>query len=182
MRARLEYAQNVFNLVENLPVPVIAAVNGVAVAGGLELLLCCDILYAADSAKIGDGHAKYGVIPAGGASTRLPARVGIGPASEMMYSGELFAADTLRQWGLVNRVLPAAALADAARELARTLCRRSPRGLAVMKQLLRHNRALPVEQGLRAEISAFSSYAKSADFQEGLAAFAEKRDPVFGGR
>jgi len=177
---RLEYAQNVFNLVESLPVPVIAAVNGVAVAGGLELLLCCDIIYAADTAKIGDGHANYGVIPAGGASTRLPARVGIGPASEMLFSGELFSAEALMPWGLVNRVVAEDDLRDTVRRLAATISRRSPRGLAVMKQLLRHNQGLPTGQGLRAEISAFSAYAKSADFREGLVAFAEKRAPVFG--
>jgi len=180
--ARLEYAQDVFNLVESLPVPVIAAVNGVAVAGGLELLLCCDILYAADSARIGDGHAKYGVIPAGGASVRLSTRVSPGWASEMLFSGSLYPAETLREQGLINRVVPEAELGDAVRELARTLCQRSPRGLVVMKQLLRRNRGLPVEQGLRAEIAAFASYAKSEDFREGLAAFAEKRAPVFGGR
>ncbi len=180
--ARLEYAQAVFNLVESLPMPVIAAVNGVAVAGGLELLLCCDILYAADTARIGDGHAKYGVIPAGGSSVRLPARVSPGWASEMLFSGSLYPAETLRERGLINRVVPQAELYDAVRELARTLCQRSPRGLVVMKQLLRQSRGGPVSQGLRAEIGAFASYAKSEDFREGLAAFAEKRDPVFGGK
>lgn len=177
--ARLVYAQEIFNLVANLSVPVIGAVNGYAIAGGLELLLCCDIIYAAESAKIGDGHAKYGIIPGGGSSVRLPRFVPAGVASEMLLSGELFSASQLGRWGLVNRVVPDTQLVDTVRELARNLAQRSPRGLAAMKGLLRSNLGRPCEQGLQAEIDAFADYMKSEDFKEGLAAFAEKRSPVF---
>ncbi|MFP1683069.1 enoyl-CoA hydratase/isomerase family protein [Alloalcanivorax sp. C16-1] len=179
--ARLECAQRVFNRIERLPVPVIGAVNGVAVAGGLELLLCCDILYAARSARIGDGHARYGVIPAGGASVRLPARIADGPAREMLLTGELYQADQLARWGLVNRVVPDSELEDAVLALARTLCRNSPAGLAHIKTLARENLQRSPEQGLRAEIDTFTRYARHPDFREGLAAFAEKRAPVFEG-
>lgn len=180
--AKLSYAQDVFDKIEALPMPVIAAVNGYAIAGGLELILCCDMILAAESAKIGDGHARYGIIPGGGSSARLPRKIAANRANYMLLSAELLPAATLEQWGLVNMVVPDGELAQAAAQLAASVARHSPLGLRVIKDLLRNSLESTTAQAARAEITAFAGYARSADFAEGLAAFAEKRKPVFTGK
>ncbi len=177
--ARLRYAQQVFDRIEDLPMPVIAAVNGVAVAGGLELLLCCDLVIAAESARIGDGHARYGIIPAGGSSARLPRKIAANRANYLLLSAELLPARTLEQWGLVNQVVADDELTGAVQSLARMLARHSPLGLQTIKQLLRRGLQSGPRAAARAEIDAFASYARSADLAEGLEAFAQKREPVF---
>src|SRR5690606_7489945 len=108
---------------EDLPVPVIGAANGVAVAGGLELLLACDIVLAAEGAKIGDGHAKYGVVPTGGATVRLVERIGRSHAAQLFYTAALVDAGTMVRWGLVNEVVAKDRLMQRAKEIAREMCR-----------------------------------------------------------
>lgn len=178
---RLRYAQEVFDRLERLPMPTIAAVNGYAIAGGLELILCCDMIVAAESARIGDGHARYGIIPAGGSSARLPRKISANRANFMLLSAELLSASTLEQWGLVNLVVPDADLGSAVAGLARSICVHSPLGLKSIKELLRNSMTSTAEAAARAEIEAFGSYAASHDFAEGLAAFVGKRKPVFKG-
>lgn len=180
--ARLRYAQQVFDRIEDLPMPVIAAVNGVAVAGGLELLLCCDLVIAAESARIGDGHARYGIIPAGGSSARLPRKIAANRANYLLLSAELLSARTLEQWGLVNQVVADDELCDAAAGMAGTLAAHSPLGLRRIKLLLRRSLDLNLREAVHGEIDAFASYAHSADLAEGLSAFAQKRQPVFTGQ
>lgn len=177
--AKLSSAQDVFDRIEALPMPVIAAVNGYAIAGGLELILCCDMIVAAESAKIGDGHARYGLIPGGGSSARLPRKIAANRANYMLLSAELLPAATLEQWGLVNMVTADGELLEAATKLATSLARHSPLGLRVIKDLLRTSMETTCGQAARAEINAFAAYARSDDFAEGLAAFAEKRKPSF---
>jgi len=178
---RLRFAQAVFDRIEALPMPVIAAVNGYAIAGGLELLLCCDMVIAAESARIGDGHARYGIIPAGGSSARLPRKIAANRANYMLLSAELLPAKTLEDWGLVNRVVPDGDLAAAADGLARSIAQHSPLGLKVIKGLLANSPKTSAADAARAEITAFGPYARSHDFEEGLRAFVEKRRPVFTG-
>ncbi len=178
---RLRYAQQVFDRIEDLPMPVIGAVNGVAVAGGLELLLCCDLVIAAESARMGDGHARYGIIPAGGASARLPRKIAANRANYLLLSAELLPARTLEQWGLVNQVVADGELFDAVIAVARGLAQHSPRGLRAIKALLRGSPEHSAAEAARAEIDAFAHYARSADLAEGLQAFAQKRVPVFTG-
>lgn len=179
--ARLRYAQQVFDRIEDLPMPVIAAVNGVTVAGGLELLLCCDLVIAGESARIGDGHARYGIIPAGGSSARLPRKIASNRANYLLFTAELLPARTLEEWGLVNRVVADDNLHGAVADLARSMTRHSRQGLAVIKHLLRHSLQRDPREAARAEIDAFSSYSHSDDFAEGLKAFAQKRAPMFHG-
>lgn len=179
---RLAYAQTVFNKVEALSMPVIAAVNGYAIAGGLELLLCCDIVLAAESARIGDGHAQYGIIPAGGATARLARKISPNRANLMFFTADLFPAQTLADWGLVNEVVPDEELMASTSRFAEKIARHSPLGLSWVKRLLREGEGQPAAQLARAEIDAFRAYASSDDLAEGLAAFAEKRRPNFTGQ
>lgn len=168
--------------IEAFDKPVIAAVNGLALAGGLELILACDVVIAAESARIGDGHSTYGLLPGGGASVRLPRLVGRSRALEMFYSGDLYPADQLRDWGLVNRVVPDGDLVEEARRFASSLARKSPLGLARMKQLVNQTADQPSSTGLSLELLYSMLHEKSDDMNEGVTAFVEKRDPRFTGR
>jgi enoyl-CoA hydratase/carnithine racemase len=167
---------------ERLPLPTIAAINGLALAGGLELVLCCDLAIAAAGTKIGDAHANYGLVPGGGATVRLPRRVGPVLAKQLMFTGAFLEAEQLRHSGLLNDVVPAERLVDAVDELVATLAAKSPLGIARMKQLADDALAAPVEVGLRAELLAAALHSRSDDMAEGLAAFREKRTPEFRGR
>jgi enoyl-CoA hydratase/carnithine racemase len=177
--ATLEYNQRVLGKVERLPFPVLAAVNGVAVAGGLELILCCDFVLASDSAMIGDGHAKYAIVPTAGASVRLFTKMTANRALHLLYSAELFPATKLMEWGLVNEVVAGDRLLERAREIADHYCRQSPQVLRRIKALARASFETRIEDGLRLELEAFQAHLQSHDLAEGLAAFREKRKPNY---
>ncbi|MCC6002161.1 MAG: AMP-binding protein [Pararhodobacter sp.] len=179
----LRYNQDVIQMLEDLPVPVIGAVNGVAIAGGLELLLCCDILLAADDARLGDGHARYGVLPGGGATVRLSERIGPARAAQLFYTAGTIDAQTALAWGLVNETVPRDQLMIRARALASEIARCSPEVLRRVKQLTGPEARSPERQArLRAELGHFAEHVKGADLREGLAAFGEKRQPRYGGQ
>lgn len=171
----------VFNRLERFSRPVIAAVNGLALAGGLELVLCCDLVIAAESARLGDAHANYGLLPGGGGSVRLPRKVGPNHAKYLMYTGEFLPAREFLTMGLVNEVVPDAELSNAVERLVAKLASKSPLGLSRMKQLVDDGLNQPEETALRLELVAFDLHATSDDMQEGLAAFEEKRTPQFKG-
>lgn len=178
-QAFLAEAAKVFNGVEAFPRPVIAAVNGLALAGGLELVLCCDLVIAAESAKLGDAHANYGLLPGGGSSIRLPRKIGRNRANYLLFTGEFLPAADFVAMGLVNRVVPDDQLEAAVEELVGVLAAKSPAGLRRMKQLVADGLEQPVASGLRLELLASEAHAHSADMAEGLAAFEEKRAPRF---
>jgi enoyl-CoA hydratase/carnithine racemase len=171
-----------FNRLERFPRPVIAAVNGLALAGGLELVLCCDLVIAAHSAMLGDAHANYGLIPGGGGSVRLPRKIGPARAKYLMYTGEFRSAEELERAGLVNQVVSDDELDDTVATLAARLSEKSPLGLALMKQLVDDGLDQPRDIALRNEAMAIAVHSHSDDWSEGLAAFAERRKPVFTGR
>ena len=173
---------NVLRRLERCPIPVIAAVRGWALAGGLEIVLCCDLVIAGQSAKFGDAHAKYGLLPSGGSSVRLPRRVGTMRAREMMFTGDWFTAAAMREGGLVSRVVGDDEVDAEASRLADRLASRSPVGLRRMKSLLLRNAEPGIGEGLAAEQLEWGSHAASEDMREGLAAFREKRTPRFTGR
>ena len=173
---------DVFNRIETFPKPVIAAVNGLALAGGLELILCCDLVIAAESAKIGDAHANYGLTPGGGGSVRLPRKIGPTRAKYLMYTGNFLEGTALERMGLVNKVVPDVALEKTVAILAARLCEKSPLGLKLMKQLSDDGLEQPTETALRNELMAIAAHSQSQDWTEGLAAFSEKRKPNFTGR
>jgi len=180
--AKLRYAQEVFTEIEQLPMPVIGAVNGDAIAGGLELLLCCDMIIAAESARLADGHARYGIIPGGGSTARLPRKIAPNRAAYMLLTAELLPAVTLERWGLVHQVVQDDELQPTVAALSAKMARLSPLGLGTIKQLLRASLTGTAEDAAEAELIAFAGYARSHDLAEGLAAFAEKRKPKFVGR
>jgi enoyl-CoA hydratase len=168
--------------VEALPVPVIAAVNGFALGGGLELALLCDFMIAADSAKFGQPEVNVGVLPGFGATQRLARRVGIGPARQLLYTGELIGAAEALRIGLVNEVVPAAELKARARALAERIASRAPLAVAACKRALRCGEDLPLERGLAFEQGEFATLFGSEDQKEGMNAFLEKRPPKWSGR
>lgn len=171
-----------FNRLEHFPRPVIAAVNGLALAGGIELVLCCDLVIAAESAKLGDAHANYGLIPGGGGSVRLPRKIGPTRAKYLMYTGEFLPVRDLLAMGLVNEVVPDGELTAAVERLVAKLATKSPVGLARMKYLVDAGLNQPEDTALRLELTVFDVHAASEDMREGLAAFEQKRTPQFKGR
>ncbi len=177
-----ELAEAMEAVLNHMPKPVIAAVNGVCCGGGLELALMCDFILAADSAKIGDAHANFGAMPGGGASVRLPRAVGPAMARYMMYTGELFVASEMLAAGLVLRIFPAAELEAGVQQIADRIAQKSPLGLKTMKQLIQDGFDVPLEIALRHEKLVSAAHMRSWDAAEGGRAFAEKRKPEFRGR
>ncbi|MCZ6645597.1 MAG: enoyl-CoA hydratase/isomerase family protein [SAR324 cluster bacterium] len=181
MLALLDEIMTVFCRLESLPKPVIAAVNGMALAGGLELVLACDLVIAAQSAQLGDAHANFGLIPGGGGTVRLPRKIGPTRAKYLLFTGDFVPAAELLHTGLVNQVVPDGELEQAAQALAEKMASKSPLGLSRMKALVHESWHGPLEEGLRREIAAFQAHGASRDLREGLAAFNEKRAPVYTG-
>ena len=171
-----------FASISEMRVPVIALVNGVTAAGGLELLLSCDFAYAAASARIGDLHLKFGQMGGGGVLSLLPRSIGPARARELVFSARLLEADEAARWGLVNRVVPDDQLIEAGLEFARGAATRSASALAVAKDVM--NGAFAEGTGLhgalRLERESTIRYCLTLpDAHEGLAAFAERREPRF---
>lgn len=168
--------------IEASPLPVVAAVQGLAIAGGLELALACDFVVAARSAAFGDGHANYGLLPGGGGSVRLPSRVGAGTARRMMFTGAVIPATDLAHTDLVGELTDDDQLVPRVCGLIDAIAAKSPLGIGEMKRLVADGLRLPAAQALAGELAAVSAHACSDDFAEGLAAFGEKRAPRFTGR
>jgi enoyl-CoA hydratase len=161
----------------------IAAINGVCVAGGLELLLACDLVIAADTARIGDGHLNFGQLPGAGGSQRLPHAIGLLRAKQLILSGKLLTAAEAERIGLVGEVVPAAELQDAALRLVDGMAEKSPVGLRGAKHLTNLTLKMPLGEGLRYELAYVHRYAtEEPDATEGLIAFRDKRKPAFGQR
>jgi enoyl-CoA hydratase len=167
-------------LLETMPKPTIAAVNGFALGGGCELALACDIRYAASTAKLGQPEVNLGIIPGWGGTQRLARVCGLGVAKELIFTGRLVDADKALRIGLVNAIHDP--VLEKALETARLLASKSPVSLRLMKKLA--NRALGGDHAanLGAEGEGFGELFSTEDAKEGLAAFVEKREPKFAGR
>jgi enoyl-CoA hydratase/carnithine racemase len=170
----------VFGRLRDLPVPVVALVNGVTAAGGLELLLNCDFAVVGRSARIGDGHLNFGQMGGGGVLTLLPRLIGLSRASELIFSGRFLNADEAVEWGLASRCVDDTELLDSGITFARQVAEKSPLAVANAKSVLQ---GLWATNGDLVELEKNSTYClTSADAPEGLQAFAEKRPPRFRGR
>lgn len=169
----------VFARVEALPLPVIAGVQGLALAGGLELLLVTDLVVMDATARLGDQHANFGLIAGGGGSQRLPRLIGARRAKELMLLGGWLDAERALAWGLVNKVVPAGAVAQEVEAWARALAEKSLSAGRTVKRLVDEGLDLGLADGLELERRLAAEHMRSADAAEGLRAFAEKRTPVF---
>jgi enoyl-CoA hydratase len=183
--AFLEDLHRTFRFISGMGKPVVALVNGIAAAGGLELILSCDFAYAAGSARVGDGHLTYGQMGGGGVLTLLPRAIGPARARELVFSGRWLTAEEARDWGIVNRVVPDGELLAAGLELATAVAERSALAMANAKLVMNAgwSEGTGVEQALRLERERNAYYClTSEDAREGLQAFREKRRPRFRGR
>jgi enoyl-CoA hydratase/carnithine racemase len=168
--------------IERCPKPVIAAIAGWCLTGGLEMALACDVRVAADTARFGITSARIGTVAGAGGTQRLPRLIGPGRAKEMLFSAEpIDAAEALRI-GLVNRVVPAGQEVEASLEMARLWARRAPLSLWFAKSAVNVGLAMPLDAALAFEIGLTSQLFTTEDRAEGLRAFQEKREAEFRGR
>lgn len=174
--------QKVFNRIEDLGKPVIAAIQGFALGGGCELALACTFRFAADTVKIGLPEITLGLIPGYGGSQRLPRLVGKDRAMEMILTGRFVGADEAFRIGLVTRVVPAAALLDEAKKFAHELATKAPIALRFAMRAVARGLEMPFEEGQELESTLFGLVASTDDMREGTRAFLEKRKPAFQGK
>jgi len=179
IRAFLETGHDTLRKLETSPLPVVIAQQGLALAGGLELVLAGDVVFAGKSARLGDQHAQFGLIPGWGGSQRLPRLIGRRRAIELMLSARWLKAEEALDFGLVNYVVDDDKLLDSALAYCQQLCQRSSTGLALMKQLTDRGLDMPLEQGLALELDIATPALRSDAVSEGLKAFTEKRAPKF---
>ncbi len=173
------FGMDVLMRLEASPLPVIVAVQGLCLAGGLELALAADICFAAKSAKFGDQHAQFGLIPGWGGSQRLARILGLRRALDLMFSARWLTAEEAVHMGLVNYVVPDEELSARAQDYAATLTTRSRDGLAAMKRLARTGIELPLADAMDLERAAAVRHLQGADVAEGLDAFENRRTPNF---
>ncbi|HEY2429498.1 MAG TPA: enoyl-CoA hydratase/isomerase family protein [Acidimicrobiales bacterium] len=172
-------AHRTFARLEASPLPSVAAIHGMALAGGLELVLACDLALAATDARLGDFHARYGLFPGGGASQRLPRVIGERRAKWLLLSGEWVTGSVAAEWGLVNEAVEPDRLVERADEVAQLLARRSPLLSSVIKQTVRVGARMDLPTALEAERPLFLRYMASEHARMGLDAFATRTEPVF---
>jgi enoyl-CoA hydratase/carnithine racemase len=174
--------QALFARIAQLRVPVVAAINGLAVGGGLELALAADLRVVGDSAKLGAPEVNYGLMPAYGGTQRLPRTVGVAKAKELIFTGALIAATEALRIGLVNKVVPAGQELRAARDLAHTIAGKAPRAVQASKRAINDGVGGPLPDGIELEAKLFAAEVlPSADLAEGIRAFGERRPPKFQG-
>ena len=177
----LDYFTMALNRLRNHPRPVIAAVNGLALAGGLELIMCCDLVVAAENAVMGDAHSNFGVFPAGGGAAILPRRIGLQRAKFLLFTGGFISAKEMMEYGLVNQVVADDKLEETVQALADRLAEKSPLVLKRMKEVANQSLHQAEDAALRHELLNLKDHMKSFDAREGLNAFSEKRKPEFKG-
>lgn len=172
--------QSVFNRIEHLPKPVIAAVNGFALGGGCELALACHLRIASETATFGQPEVNLGILPGYGGTQRLPRIIGLGRAMELILTGERIDARRAYEIGLVNRVVPAESLLAEAHALVQIIAGKAPLAIRYALEAV-HASGLPLSEGLRQEAALFGHACSTDDFREGVDAFLNKRKPTFKG-
>lgn len=177
-----EKGQSVFRQFEMLRMPVIAAVNGFALGGGLELALSCDFIYASENAKFGLPEVSLGLMPGFGGCVRLSRVVGLNKARELSMTGDMMSAMEAAQVGLVQKVLPASELMTYSIKVAQTMISRGPKAIASVKRVVLDGYDVNIEGALSLESHAFGQLFHLQDSREGMNAFIEKRKPQFQGK
>lgn len=170
------------NRFESLAQPVIAAINGVAFGGGLELALACDIRMASSTAKMGLTETALGIIPGAGGTQRLPRLIGMGKAKELIYTARRLSAEEAYQYGIIEHIVEPQDLLEQAKELAREIAKNAPLSLIQAKTAINQGMQTDISTGLQIESLAYSRLLHTEDRLEGLKAFQEKRSPVYSGK
>lgn len=173
--------QELVQFIEKMHKPVIAAVNGYALGGGLELALACDFIYASEKAKLGLPEVTLGVIPGFGGTQNLPRLVGPNKARELIFSGKTLTAQQAREWGIVNEVFPPEELQAKVMEIAQTIARNGSLAVGSAKDSIVNGLNMTKEDGLRYESSLFATLFSTEDQKEGMQAFVAKRKAEFKG-
>ena len=175
-------ARSLFTAFDTFPKPVIAMINGYCLGGGCELALACDIRIASETASFGQPEINLGIIPGGGGTQRLTRLVGEGKAMELILSGDIIDAKAAYEIGLVNHVFPADQLEAKTMELANRIASKSPIALSLAKEAVKLASHSHLDEGLRREVDLFALCFSTADKDEGVSAFLEKRKPVWKGK
>ena len=178
----LDRASHIFDLLRDYSKPVIAALNGVTLAGGLELAMCCDIVLAAEQAQLGDAHANFGVYPGAGGAAVLPRLVPQNVAKYLLFTGKTLSAAEMKTYGFVNEVHSSDQLQDATQKLAEDIGGKSPIALQRMKIVVNQSLDKTRDAALEHEQVMLRKHMRSSDMVEGLKAFKEQRKPSFRGR
>ncbi|MDM5334701.1 enoyl-CoA hydratase [Ureibacillus composti] len=174
--------QQVFERIESYDKPVIAAIHGAALGGGLELAMGCHIRYVAEDAKLGLPELSLGLIPGFGGTQRLPRYVGTAKAAEMLFTSEPISGLEAVEWGLANKAFPVEELLPKTLELAKKIALKSPIALQAAITMLQYSKSDAFHNGIKAEAESFGTVFESADAKEGIQAFIEKRQPTFTGK
>ncbi|MDQ6787346.1 MAG: enoyl-CoA hydratase-related protein [Acidobacteriota bacterium] len=174
--------RTLFNSLDTFPKPVIAMINGFCLGGGCELALACDLRVASEKARFGQPEINLGIIPGGGGTQRLTRLIGEGKAMEMILTGDMIDAQTALKLGLVNDIFPVEELKEKTFALAEKIAEKSPIALQMAKEAVKLAARSNLDEGLRREIDLFAICFSTEDKEEGVAAFLEKRKPVFKGR
>ncbi len=169
--------QEAFLRLENLPIPVIAAINGFALGGGLELAASCDIRIASKKAKLGQPEVNLGLIPGYGGTQRLARLIGLGRALYILLSGDMITAEQAYQWGLVEKITEPEDLIQEALKIAQTIASRGKNAVALVKKVTRKGLEMSLEDGLKMEAEEFGKLFNTEETKEGISAFLEKRKP-----
>jgi enoyl-CoA hydratase len=177
-----KFSQATFNAIENMPQPVIAAVNGYALGGGCELAMCCDIRIASVKARFGQPEVALGVVPAFAGTQRLPRLIGKGRAKELLFTGDQIDADEAYRLGLVNKVVPIDQLLSTAKEIAQKIMSRGPVAIHLCKAAVNAGLDMDLESAQAYEAEVFGLCFATIDQKEGMSAFLEKRQARFIGK
>ena len=177
-----DLGHRVMKLIENAHKPVVAAVNGFCLGGGLELALSCDFIYASENAKLGLPEVNLGIFPGFGGTQRLPRLIGKNRAKELIFTAKMLSAQEAYEWGIVNKVTPAADLLTTVQATVQEMLKKGPLAIQLSKQAVNQGTDLDINSGLAIEKAIFPTIFSTEDKKEGITAFLEKRKAEFKGK